>query len=376
MRLHFLLVAALLLIAGPAFSGGAAEAAEATVAMAVAGPMSGPNRAFGEQLQRGAQQAVDDINARGGVLGRKIGLQIGDDQSNPAKAPEIAKAFAAGKVQFVVGHFNSGVSIPVSLAYRHAGILQISPASTNPALTDRGLWNVFRVIGRDDQQGPLWADYAQKHFAGKKIALVDDGTVYGTGLTAKAQKALRDAGVRPVFKTSIEPGQVDYAKLTTRLKASKADLLMFGGLFTEGGALLRNMRDAGLTATMIGSDGLASAEFPRIGGEAVDGTLMTFFPRAEESSTARDVVAEFKDYKPDGYTLYAYASVQVYAQAIEKARSTDPKKVADVMHSGVLFHTVLGDVSFDRKGDRRQTSYVFYEWRKGADGSISYFRLP
>jgi branched-chain amino acid transport system substrate-binding protein len=358
------------LAAGLAFSG----AAHAQIKLGVAGPITGPNAAFGAQLKNGTEQAVEDLNAAGGILGQKIEVSVGDDVSDPKQGVSVANKFVGDGVTLVVGHFNSGVTMPASEVYAENGILMITPSATNPKVTERGLWNVFRTCGRDDQQGKLWSDYVQANFKGKKIAIVHDKTTYGQGLADAAKGFLNKDGVKEVLYEGVNTGEKDYSALVSKIKASGADLLLWGGLHTEGGLIIRQMRDQGLKTVMMSGDGITSDEFATIGGDGVVGTLMSFGPDPRKNPAAQDVVAKFKakKFEPEAYTLYSYAAVQIMAQAAEEAKSVEPKKIAEVMHSGKVFKTVIGDISYDKKGDRTTVDYVMYTWKKGDDGKITY----
>ena len=364
------------LLTGIAFGFGLAltGTAQAQIKMAVAGPITGANAAFGAQLKNGAEQAVEDINARGGVMGQKIAVQVGDDASDPKQGVSLANKFAADGVKWVVGHFNSGVSIPSSDVYQESGIIQITPASTNPKFTERKMWNTFRTCGRDDQQGAVAGNYLATNFKGKKVAVVHDKTPYGKGLADETQKAMEGKGLKAAMYEGINTGEKDYSALVSKLKQQNVDVVYFGGLHTEAGLIIRQMRDQGLKAPMMSGDGITDKEFVQIAGPGAEGTFMTFGPDARKNPNAKDVVAKFraKNYDPEAYTLYSYASVQVLAQAAEGAKSTDPKKMAEYMHSGKTFKTVIGDISFDKKGDITRPDYVMYVWKKGADGKIDY----
>ena len=352
-----------------------AGAAEAQVKLAVAGPVTGANAAFGAQLVQGVQQAASDINKAGGVLGQKIEVEIGDDVSDPKQGVSVANKFVGDGVKFVVGHFNSGVTIPASDVYSENGILFITPSATNPKVTDRKLWDAFRVCGRDDQQGLVWAELARDKLKGKKIAVIHDKTTYGKGLADSALDNMHKFGLKEVLYEGVNTGEKDYSAIVS--KDSGADYLMWGGLHTEGGLIVRQMRDQGMKTVMISGDGITDSEFAAIGGAGVEGTLMTFGPEPRNNPNAKDAVASFKakGFDPQGYTLYSYAAVQIIAQAAEKAKSLDPKKVAQAMHSGAAFHTVLGDIAFDKRGDRTTVDYVWYVWKKGADGKIGFVQL-
>jgi branched-chain amino acid transport system substrate-binding protein len=365
-----------LLLAGVALTFGlvAANAARADVKMGVAGPITGSIASFGAQLKNGAEQAVEDINKEGGILGQKIVLSVGDDNADPKQGVSVANKFAGEGVKFVIGHFNSGVSIPASEVYNDAGMLMISPASTNPTLTERKMWNVFRTCGRDDQQGAVAGAYLASHFKGKNVAVVHDKTPYGKGLADETQKTMESKGLKPVLYEGINPGEKDYSALVSKLKAANVDIVYFGGLHPEAGLIIRQMRDQGMKSPLMSGDGIVSSEFTSIAGPGSDGTLMTFAPDPRKNEAAKAVVEEFKakNYDPEAYTLYSYAGFQIIKQAAEEAKSLDPKKVAEVMHSGKVFKTVLGDLSFDKKGDITRPDYVMYVWKKGSDGKINY----
>jgi branched-chain amino acid transport system substrate-binding protein len=264
--------------------------------------------------------------------------------------------------------------MPASEVYAENGILMITPSATNPKVTERGLWNVFRTCGRDDQQGKLWSDYILKNLKDKKVAIVHDKTTYGQGLADAAKGYLNEAGFKEVLYEGVNTGEKDYSALVSKIKASGADILLWGGLHTEGGLIIRQMRDQGLKTVMMSGDGITSDEFATIGGDGVIGTLMSFGPDPRKNAAAKEVVDKFKakNFEPEAYTLYSYAAVQIMAQAAEEAKSVDPKKMADVMHSGKVFKTVLGDISYDKKGDRTTVDYVMYVWKKGDDGKIGY----
>ena len=230
------------LAAALAFSG----AASAQIKMGVAGPITGPNAAFGAQLVQGTTQAVEDINKAGGILGQQITLEQGDDVSDPKQGVSVANKFVGDGVKFVVGHFNSGVTIPASDVYAENGILFITPSATNPKITDRKLWDAFRTCGRDDQQGMLWAELARDKLKGKKIAVVHDKTTYGKGLADAALDNMHKFGIKEVLYEGVNTGEKDYSAIVSKIKDSGADYLMWGGLHTEGGLIIRQMRDQGM----------------------------------------------------------------------------------------------------------------------------------
>ena len=270
------------------------------------------------------------------------------------------------------------MTIPASEVYVDNGVLFITPSATNPKVTDRKLWDAFRTCGRDDQQGKLWADLALgPAFKDKKIAIVHDKTPYGQGLADAAKGFMNAGGKKEVLYEGVNVGEKDYSAIVSKIKASGADYLMWGGLHTEGGLIVRQMRDQGMTTVMISGDGITDNEFASIGGPGVEGTLMSFGPEPRNNPNAKDVVAEFKakGYEPEGYTLYSYAAMQILKQAAEKVGALDPQKMADYMHSGAAFHTVIGDIAYDAKGDRTTVDYVWYVWKKEPDGKITFKQM-
>jgi branched-chain amino acid transport system substrate-binding protein len=257
-------------------------------------------------------------------------------------------------------------------------MLEITPSATNPQITERKMWNVFRTCGRDDQQGAVAAAYILKHFKGKKIAITHDKTTYGKGLADETKKALNKGGMKEVLYEGINIGEKDYSALVSKIKQSGADLVYWGGLHTEGGLIVRQMRDQGIKSPLMGGDGITTDEFASVGGPGVEGTLMTYGPDARNNPAAKAVVEKFRanKFEPEAYTLYSYAAVQIMKQAAESAKSLDMKKVAEKIHSGMKFQTVLGDISYDKKGDRTNLDYVMYIWKKDASGKITYVECP
>jgi branched-chain amino acid transport system substrate-binding protein len=356
------------------FAVALAGTAHAQLKLGVTGPFTGPNAAFGAQIKQGSDQAVADFNAAGGILGQKITVTYGDDVSDPKQGVSVANKFASEGVKWVVGPFNSGVTMPSSEVYQENGIVQITPSATNPKVTERGMWNVFRTCGRDDQQGAVAGAYIAKNFKGKKVAIVHDKTTYGQGLADETKKAMTKAGMKEVLYEGVNTGEKDFSALVSKIKAAGADLVYWGGLHTEGGLIVRQMRDQGLKTVMMSGDGITTDEFASVGGPGVEGTLMTYGPDPRKNPAAKAVVEKFraKKFEPEAYTLYSYAALEVLKQAAEAAKTLDPKKVAAQIKSGQKFKTVIGELSYDKKGDITRLDYVMYVWKKGADGKITY----
>jgi branched-chain amino acid transport system substrate-binding protein len=348
---------------GLALSG---PAAAQDITVAVAGPMTGQYASFGTQLRNGAEAAVADINAAGGVLGKQLKLTVNDDACDPKQARAIAEKIANAKIPFVAGHYCSSSSIPASEAYAEGGVLQITPASTNPTFTERKLWNTFRVCGRDDQQGTVAGEYIAKNYKGKNIAILQDKSTYGKGLADEMKKALNKAGTKEKMYAAYTQGDKDFNALVSKMKANNIDLVYVGGYHTEAGLILRQMRNQGMkTQAMVAGDAIATNEFWSITGDAGEGMMFTFGADPRKRPAAAEVVKKFKakGTDPEGYTLYTYAAIQIWAQAVKKANTTDAKKVAEVIRAG-KWDTVLGPVSYDKKGDITTLDYVFYKWNK------------
>jgi branched-chain amino acid transport system substrate-binding protein len=366
------LLSAVALSAMVAFSGNA----WADILIGVGGPLTGPNAAFGAQLQKGAEQAAADINAAGGINGEQIKIVLGDDVSDPKQGISVANKFVADGVKFVIGHFNSGVSIPASDVYAENGILSITPASTNPVLTERGLWNTFRTCGRDDQQGAVAGAYLLEKFKDAKIAVIHDKTPYGQGLADETKKTMNAGGLTEVMYEGVTTGDKDFSALIAKMKEAGVTIIYWGGLHTEAGLIIRQAADQGLKATLVSGDGIVSNELASIAGDAVEGTLNTFGPDPTLNPANKELVEKFKaaGFNPEAYTLYSYAAMQSIAAAAKAAGSNDAEAVAAAMKEKGPFPTALGDMSFDEKGDPKVPGYVMYEWKKGPDGNFTYIQ--
>ncbi|TGS43763.1 MULTISPECIES: branched-chain amino acid ABC transporter substrate-binding protein [unclassified Mesorhizobium] len=367
------------LAAGAVLTGslGAVSARADSLVLGVAGSLSGSNAAEGEHLKHGSEAAVADLNKKGGLLGQQVELFFGDDAGDPRQAVAVANQMVNHNVIGVIGHLSSGASIPASSVYGESGIIMISPSSTNPMVTDgaaeKGFNTIFRVSGRDDVQGRVIGDYLAKKFAGKNIAIIHDKQAYGKGLADQAKKVLNDAGQTEVLFDSISPGERDFSALVSKLKAAKVDAVLFGGYYAEGGLLIRQAREQGLTTQFVAGDALNNTSFWEIAGDAANGTLFTFPPDPRKLPDAQPVLQELKAKgdPAEGYTLYAYAAVQVYACGAEKAKSTNGQDIAKVLKSGEPCPTTIGPIAFDEKGDVKQQNFVFFEWRDG-----KYNQLP
>jgi branched-chain amino acid transport system substrate-binding protein len=348
------------------------------IPIAIVAPITGQYASFGAQMKNGGQMAVADINAAGGVLGKKLDLSTGDDACDPKQAVAVANQMTASDVKLVAGHYCSGSSIPASKVYAESDMVQISPASTNPTFTDnRAGPNIYRVCGRDDQQGGVAGKYLASHLGDKKIAFVHDKTAYGKGIADETKKAMNAAGKREEMYEAITAGEKDYSALVSKLKQANIDVVYFGGYHTEAGLIIRQMRDQGMNTILMGGDALITQEFWSITGDAGEGTLMTFSPDPRKNPAAAEVVKRFKDkgIEPEGYVLYTYAAIQAWKQAAEKAKSTESADVVKAMND-TEFDTVIGKFKFNEKGDPNLPPYAVYRWSNGTYEQIDPLASP
>lgn len=356
--------------ATPAAAPSPPKEKEQDLVVGVAGPMSGQFGFIGEQIKRGAQQAVDDINAKGGVLGKKLKLVVVDDGCDAQKATAVAGDLVKQKAVLVVGHFCSAASIQASTVYAQAGTLQITPASTDPRLTDEAAsknWiNVFNIAGRADAQGAVAGDYLAAKYKGKKVAVIDDKSPYGKSLADEARKAMAKKGLKEAIGEEIAQGDTDFSALIDKLKQGKIAAVYFGGYQAEAGLLVHQAQDKDLKAQFIAGDALVTDEFWKASGPAGEGVLMTFRSDPRNLPAAKDVVEEFKkaDYDPAGYTLFAYAALQVFAEAAGQEKSVKLADLSKALHSH-KYATVVGSITFDKKGDVLNPDYVLYVWHSG-----------
>jgi branched-chain amino acid transport system substrate-binding protein len=341
-----------------------AAAANAEILIGTAGALTGPNAYQGEQQQQGVEMAVADLNAAGGILGQQLRLISVDDACDSGQAIAAAQRLVAAKVSIVVGHQCSGASLTAAPIYTRAGIIQMTPASTNPRLTEEGRSNVFRICGRDDQQGAIAGDFLAARWQGAKIAIVHDNSVYGKGLAELTRQQLQKHGIEEALYADLLPGQSDYTPLIAKLWAAGIEVAYFGGYYREAALLIRGAREEGYQLQLVSGDGIASEAFVQVTGEAGKGTLFTSFRDPRRSTVAASVVERFRQqgFEPEGYTLYSYAAIQAWAQAVAKAGSTESKAVIHALRSNE-FDTILGRISFDEKGDVRQPGFEWFVWR-------------
>jgi branched-chain amino acid transport system substrate-binding protein len=342
--------------------------AQADVTIGLVAPVTGPVAAYGDQVRNGAQAAVDAINEAGGILGEKVVLQVADDAGDPKQGVSSANLLVGEGVKYVVGPVTSGVAIPASDVFAENGVLMVTPTATAPELTARGLTNVFRTCGRDDQQAEVAANYVLKNMKDKRIAVIHDKGTYGQGLADAFKAAINAGGIKEVEYNTLTPGEKDLSALITRLKAANVEVVYFGGYHPEGGLLARQLNDLGVKATIIGGEGLSNTEYWAIGNEAAAGTLFTNASDAlkNPASAGAVKVLQAKNIPPEAFTLNAYAAVEVLKAGIEKAGSAeDAAAVGAALKSGEPIATAIGSLTYGESGDLTSPSFSLFKWQDG-----------
>jgi branched-chain amino acid transport system substrate-binding protein len=340
------------------------------IRIGVAGPMTGDQSKLGQDLQHGVEIAVDEWNQKGGVLRKKIAVDVGDDQHDPKQAVSVANKFVTSGVVGVVGHFNSSASIPASGVYHASGIPMITPASTNPQLTAQGYADVFRICGKDDQQGKVAAEFVVNKLKARKVAILHDKTTYGQGLAdlfKQSVEALGKGSVEVVYYAGITQGDKDFRGVLTSIVGTRPDLLYFGGIYPEGGLIAKQGKDLGLSAPMMSGDGVIDPKFVEIAGKAAEGTYLTFGPDPKKFQQGRRFLEKYQarfgpEWAP--YAIYAYDAANLLLNAIQRAGTTDGEKVTEALHK-IQYDGALGRIEFDADGDVKKSPYVVWITRNG-----------
>jgi branched-chain amino acid transport system substrate-binding protein len=372
MKMRTVLSAALL---GWALGASAAFAEDITFALV--GPMTGQLASIGDQFKVGAEAAVAAINAKGGVMGRQIKLAVEDDVCDPKQAVSVANRIVANGIKFVDGHACSGSSIPASAVYAESAVLMMSPASSNPQFTDdaaaKGWPTIMRLYTRDDAQGAFIGPWIAEKFKSKNVVVLHDKSAYGQGAADAVKATMNAGGLNEILYEGVNAGEKDYSALVTKLKDLKAEVVYFGGYHPEAGLILRQAAEAGFKFQLIMPDSIATPEFWQIAGPAGEGTLFVFPADPQGRPEAKEAVEAIraKGFVPEGFTLFAYAVIEAFAQGIERAGSDDPMKVAEALKSGEPINTVVGPIVFDEKGDIKNAAYDINVWHDGKYGKLS-----
>ncbi len=361
---RFLKVFAVALIAVTLIAG--CEKKEKSVKVGIAGPMTGPDAKMGTDFRNGASIAIEEWNVAGGVLGSKIEAVIEDDQSDPKQAVSVANKLVNEGVIGIIGHFNSSCSIPASDVYERGGKPMITPASTNPLLTERGYKGIFRVCGTDNQQGRVGARFVREKLKLKKVAVLHDKTTYGQGLADIFRDTLGE-GIEVVYYGGITRGDKDFKTILTSIKQKEPELIYFGGIYADAGLLVKEAREIGIKAPFMSGDGTIDQKFVEIAGEkAAEGTYLTFSPDPAHIPAAADFIRKYKaKYGELGpYSIYAYVAVNILLDAAKEAGSSDGKALIGNLRSKD-FATALGKIRFNEKGDVSEAPYIVWITRGG-----------
>lgn len=342
-----------------------------------AGPLTGSIAHQGKDDENGVALAVDQANAKHMTIGGKaihFVMMSEDDQGDPKTGTTVAQKLVDAHVAAVVGHLNSGVTIPASEIYAKAGIPVISGSATSPELTERGLKGVFRTIGRDDQQGPAIAAYMAKELGARTAAVVDDKTAYGDGLASEVEKALRAGGVTIVGREHTTDKETDFKSILTRIKAKAPDAVFHGGMDATGGLMLKQARELGLKAAFAFGDGACTEEMADLAGPAGEGLACSQagLPAASASKDFRDAFrARYGDTKL--YAAYFYDATNVIIDAMKRADSTDPAKFAPMIYATKLAGAT-GPIEFDAKGDRKNAEMTLFRMKGGKITPVAIYR--
>ena len=343
----------------------------AAIRIGSASPLTGPQAHIGIDIRNGVQLAIDDANASGVEIGgRKVKFELvaEDDEANPTKATTVAQKLVDSKVVAVVGHFNSGASIPASKIYSDAGIPQISPSSTNPKYTQQGFKTTFRVVANDDQQGPTMARYAIDHLKLKKIAVIDDSTAYGQGLADTFENTAKNSGAQIVAREHTTDKDTDFKAILTKIKGRGPDLIMFGGIDPQAGPMVKQMSELGIKAKFIGGDGMQTPNFIKLAGPSSEGVMasMPGLPK-EKMPGGTAFLQKYKAKFNSDVELFApmgYDAVMVFIDSMKRAGSTDPAKFLPEVGK-TNYQGVIGPIAFDDKGDLKNGPITIYVVKDG-----------
>lgn len=371
-RLLAVLLSALLLNLAACGKKEAAPAADGELVVKIGAiqPLTGPQAHLGKDNENGTRMAIDDANARNLTIGgRKVRFELlsEDDQADPKTATIVAQKMVDEKVNGIIGHLNSGTTIPASKIYSDAGIVQISPSATNPKYTEQGFRTAFRVMPNDVQQGKVLGDFAVTRLGAKKVAIIDDRTAYGQGLADQFEQAAKAAGAEIVAREFTTDKSTDFMSILTAVKAKNADVLFFGGMDAQGGPMMKQFKTLGLTAKFLMGDGGSTPEFIKLAGGSADGAYSSLPGLPLDKMPGGKAFGDKFSAKYGQIQLYApycYDAVSVMVAAMQKADSADPAKYLPVL-AGITHEGVTAKVSFDAKGDIKDGAITLYQVKNG-----------
>lgn len=367
------IAAALGLAAGLLMSAGAH--ANDTIKIAIAGPFTGAVTQYGAMVKEGVDTAVEMINASGGVLGKQLETVVMDDGCEPKQGPVVANRVVNDGIHYVVGHVCSGATIAATNIYDSEGVVMVSPSATAPAVTDgKNYEMIFRTIGRDDQQGPAAAKFIIETIKPQAVAVLHDKQSYGQGIASAVRAELEKAGVKVPMFEGINAGDSDYSAVITKIRSSGADFVYYGGYHPEMGLLLRQGAEQGLKVKFMGPEGVGNPDINAIGGDSVEGMLVTLPADFTQDPSNAEIVKAFRDNKRDpggAFQLTAYSAAKAIAEGIKGAGEDDPAKVAKWLHANSV-DTPIGKLSWDDQGDLEDFRFDIFTWKK--DGSKEVYK--
>ena len=341
-----------------------AGAQGAAIKIGVPVPLSGGNAKMGDDIAKAATLAVEEWNAKGGVLGRKLEIVSFDDACDAQASVTAAHKLVDGGVVAVAGGYCSSAAIPASAVYHDAGVAFVADASSNPKLTDQGFENVFRVIGRDDQQGPYAAGFMMNTLKAKKIAIIHDNTLYAKGLADATKAALEGKpGVQVVFFDAVTPGEKDFSAVLTKVKSLSPDVTYYTGYYPEGGLIAKQFKDLGVPGKFMAGDANNDPTFISEAGPASEGVYVTSTPLPQDQSSAKSFIDRYKkrwNQDPGPYSALEYDAVNVVINAIKQSGSTDRAAIIKAITGTKNYQGATGAINFDKKGDRTSVLYITY----------------
>jgi branched-chain amino acid transport system substrate-binding protein len=348
------------------------------------GPISGAIAHLGKDNENGARLAIEELNAKGVTIGgKKIKFELvaEDDAADPKQGTAAAQKLVDAKISGIIGHLNSGTTIPASKIYNDAGIPQISPSATNPKYTRQGYKTAFRVVADDVHLGGTLGRYAVKDLKGKAIAVIDDRTAYGQGVAEEFEKAVKAAGGTLVGHEFTNDKATDFMPILTTLKAKKPDIIFFGGMDAVGGPMLKQMKSLGINAKFMGGDGICTTELVKLAGDAMaDGQVICAEAGGVDGASKKamdDFGAKYKKRFNDDVKLYApyvYDAVNVMVDAMQRAKSSDPAKYLPELAKTPGYKGVTGTIAFDAKGDIKNGALTLYTYKGGKRDQIAVVR--
>lgn len=361
--------------------GATAAMADEVVKIGHAAPLTGANAHLGKDTENGARLAVEEINKKGLVIGaQKVTLELDaqDDASDPRQGTQVAQKLVDDKVVAVVGHMNSGTSIPASKIYSDANILQISPSATNPIYTQQGFKTTYRVVATDAQQGPALADYASNTLKAKSVAIVDDATAYGQGLANEFEKRAKADGLTVLSHDATTDKAVDFRAILTKVKGEHPDVIMYGGMDATGGPFAKQARQLAIPSKVLAGDGLCAESLSELAGEAADNVVcsiagMPLEKMPDGPAFQKRYEARFGQ-KVQLNAPFAYDAVYIVVDAMKRANSTDPAKILAAM-PGTDYKGVLGETQFDSHGDLKQGMISLYHYVGGAQKLLDVVKM-